>query len=1078
MTNPLGDAEDRSDAVAEAGPGGGAEAMAGKARPKRVPLSSMQQGLWFLAELEGPSATYNLPFAWRIEGRLEVASLTAALGDVVGRHEALRTVFPVVDGQSHQHVLAPGEAVPELVVALAAEESLPGLLARAAGHAFDLTRELPVRAWLFSVSAQDHVLVLLTHHIASDGWSMGVLMRDLGEAYRSRVMGRAPGWPELPMQYADYALWHQELLGSDQETGSVLSDQLAYWTTALAGLPEQLELPFDRPRAAVASHRGAVTRVELDPSLHRRLLELARRCQVTLFMVLQAGLAVLLARSGAGNDIPIGTPVAGRGHRAVRDLVGLFVNTLVLRVDLAGDPSFTELLGRVKAADLSAYACSAVPFGRLVEELNPARSAAYHPLFQVMLASADVADWPWEVEGLRMRREPLVAAAAQFDLTLTFRQRFAADDGPAGIHVVVEYAAELFDAATVQALVGRWLRLLDQVATDPARRVGELDLLSAAEFDQVVAGWNDTARPVPPALLPELVQQQAARIPDSTAVVFEGTRLSYADLNVAANRLARYLLPLGAGPERLVAVAMPRSAEMIVAVLGVLKSGSAYLPVDPGYPADRVAFMLADAEPAAVLTTAAARHVLPGGLRPVVLDDPAVEAAVGSLSAADLGPAERQGVLAPGNPAYLMYTSGSTGRPKGVVVEHAGVANLLAWERGEFAGGELARVLASTSLSFDVSVFEMFGPLASGGSIEVVENLLALADRPQDPWSGSMISAVPSALSQMLATSGVQVRAGTVALGGEAVTAQAVGVVKAALPGARVINVYGPTEVTVWATSWVMDRDAVRPPIGRPIWNVRAYVLDDRLRPVPPGIAGELYLAGNQLARGYLHQPALTAQRFVACPFGVGGQRMYRTGDLARWNARGELEYLSRVDEQVKLRGFRIELGEVEAVLAAQPGVSAAVVTVLEDRVGDQRLVGYVVPTAGSQVDPASVRAAAATVLPGYMVPAAVVLMEALPLSVNGKLDRRALRPPPDLSASAGRERLEPYSSREEPLCELFAQVLGIDRVGAEDSFFDLGGHSLLAAMLVARLDKQLGIKISLRNFLAAPSVRGVLAAA
>ena len=509
----------------------------------------------------------------------------------------------------------------------------------------------------------------------------------------------------------------------------------------------------------------------------------------------------------------------------------------------------------------------------------------------------------------------------------------------------------------------------------------------------------------------------------------------------------------------------------MVAVLAVLKAGAAYVPVDPAYPADRIAYMLGDARPVAVLTTVAAGRDLPGGVSQVAVDDPVTAASVSRLADGDLAAGERGGELSPSSPAYVIYTSGSTGRPKGVVIEHRSVAGLLSWARAEFTAEELSRVLASTSLSFDVSVFEIFTPLTAGGSIEIVPNLLALTS---GPWRGSMISAVPTALAHVLTSPGTTAHAPVVALCGEAVTGQVVAVIRAALPRAQIVNIYGPTETTVYTTTYTLDDPggaAGSPPIGRPLWNRGAFVLDERLELVPPGVAGELYLAGG-LARGYLNRPGLTAERFVACPFGAAGERMYRTGDLARWTVAGQLEYLGRVDDQVKIRGFRIELGEIEAVLAAQPGVAQAAVAVREDQPGDRRLAGYVVPAAGAELDPAVLRDAAARVLPGYMMPAAVMVLGALPLTANSKLDRRAL-PAPDYAAAAGTFQA-PATARERALCELFAQVLGIDQVGVEDSFFDLGGHSLLAAMLVARLMEQMGIKISLKGFMGNPTVRAI----
>jgi amino acid adenylation domain-containing protein len=1040
------------------GSGAARPALVRVPRPERVPLSFAQQRLWFLEQLHGPGTAYNLPFAWRLTGELDTGALVAALGDVIARHESLRTVFGADDGEPYQHVIPAGQAKVPVTVTAATAGELAGLLAAAARHEFDLATEMPVRAWLFALAGEEHVLVLLCHHIASDGWSEQVLMADLATAYAARREGRAPDWPDLPVQYADYTLWQRDLLGGDQDPGSVVSGQVGYWREQLAGLPEELVLPADRPRPAEPSRRGGVIRWQLaDPDLHGALAGLAREHQATVFMVVLAGLAAVLSRLGAGTDIPVGAPVAGRTDEALDDLVGFFVNTLVLRADLADDPGFAELVGRVRETVLAAQARQDVPFERLVEVLNPARSAARHPLFQVMLADEDVGAVDWQLPGLRITAEPVPDVAAKFDLTLAFRQDRDADSPAAGISASFEYAADLFDPATVQALAARLTRLLRQAARDPGRPLSTLDLLTPAERREL-AHWNDTAQVIPEVTLPELFEAQVARTPDAPAVVQAGVTISYAELNARANRLARLLIDRGAGPERLVAIAMPRSADLIVAVLAVLKSGAGYVPVDPAYPADRIGFLLADTRPVAVLTTVLAGQGLPGGTPRVALDDPEIVAALPRLPDGDLAGAERSGQLRPSSPAYVIYTSGSTGRPKGAVIEHRSLVNYLAATAEGYPSAARGALLHSP-VSFDLTVTALFAPLVSGGCVVVAD--LEGAEGAGGGGFG-LVKVTPSHLPLLGQVAGWAAE-GDLVVGGEALSGGMLREVRVRYPLVTVVNEYGPTEATVGCVRfWVRPGEELPAgvvPIGRPMGNTRAFVLDGGLGLVPPGVAGELYLAGAQLARGYLGRPGLTAERFVACPSGGPGQRMYRTGDLARWNGAGELEYLGRVDDQVKIRGFRIEPGEVEAVLAGLPGVAAAAVAVREDQPGDRRLAGYVVPAGGAVLDPAVLRAAAGRALPGYMVPAAVVVLEALPLTGNGKLDRRAL-PAPEYAAGGGRS---PATARERALCDVFAQVLGLDRVGAEDSFFDLGGHSLLATRLVSRVRAVLGVELAIR---------------
>ncbi|MEV0116656.1 amino acid adenylation domain-containing protein [Streptomyces sp. NPDC050844] len=1042
-------------------------------RPERMPLSFAQRRLWFLHRLEGPSATYNGAAALRISGALDADALRAALADVVERHEALRTVFPDVDGQPYQQVVAAAEARPTLSVEPVGDEAdLAAAVHRAIRHPFDLATELPLRACLFTLGKDEHVLVLTIHHIAGDGWSMGPLARDLSAAYAARRGGHAPAWTPLPVQYADYTLWQQELLGDESDPESLLAAQVGYWRAALAGLPERLELPTDRPYPEQAGYEGGTVPVRVDPELHRALIALARSRQTTVFMVLQAALGVLLHRLGAGVDIPIGTPVAGRGEEELDDLVGFFVNTLVLRTDLSGDPTFAELLDRVRETDLNAYSHQDIPFESLVETLNPARSLAHHPLFQVMLAFNSNPRGELTFAGAKAVPQEVRTGAARMDLTLNVAERHADDGTPDGIAGSVAYRTDLFDPGTVTALVERLLRVLHAVADDPGVRVTSVDVLSDGERHRLLEEWNDTATPVPSGTVPELFRAQALATPDATALIADGAPTSYAELDARAEQLARLLIEQGAGPERTVVLALPRSPELVVALLAVLKAGAAYLPIDTGYPVDRIRFMVRDARPALVLTHSGTGALWDEGTVTVCLDDPAVRERLAGLDAT--GPLTAPD---PDHPAYVIYTSGSTGVPKGVAVPHSGVVNRLRWMQSEYGLGADDRVLQKTPAGFDVSVWEFFWPLLHGATL-----VLAKPEGHRDArYLAELVAAegvttahfVPSMLDAFLNAPAARgcVSLRQVFCSGEALPAHLVTRFRSLLP-ARLHNLYGPTEATVDVTFHPCDADGDVhdvPPIGRPIANTRVYVLDAALVPVAPGVAGELYLAGAGLARGYVNRPGLTAERFVADPHGAPGARMYRTGDLACWNADGTLRYLGRTDDQVKLRGFRIELGEVQAALADCADVASAAVVIREDRPGDQRIVGYAVPRDGAVIDQRELRRELGLRLPEHMVPTAVVTLAELPLTPNGKLDRKAL-PTPDHTGAAAPARA-PRDDREKALAGLFAEVLGLETVGIDDNFFDLGGHSLLATRLIGRIRTVIGAEVDLRTVFTRPTV-------
>ena len=1077
-------------------------ALAPRPRPDLLPLSHAQRRLWFLGQLQGPNALYNVPLAVRLTGPLNRAALAAALRHLAVRHEALRTVIRTVDGHPYQHVAPIGvldsaDPLPTVVEAGGMDEAeLAAAVAAAAQRPFDLSVDLPMRAWLFALNADAHILLLVLHHIAADGWSLGPLARDVAAAYEAGLEGAEPSWAPLPVQYADYALWQRELLGTEADRESVLSRQLEYWRSALAGLPAELVLPTDRPRPMTAGHEAGVVEFAVPAQVHGKLAALARAQEVTAFMVLQAAIAVLLSRLGAGTDIPIGAAIAGRTDAALDDLVGFFVNTLVLRTDLSGAPSFTEVLSRARATSLAAFAHQDLPFERLVEDLAPARSMARHPLFQVMLTLANNSRAVVDLPGLDAQVIDASRMTARFDLSFTIGERSEPDGSPGGLHGLLIYARDLFDADTAESIATRFVRVLTELVRDPAARVDRIDVLDDVERRRITVEWNDTARPVPSALLPELLERQAAATPEASAVIGRDGRLSYAELNAHADRLARLLVARGARPESLVAVVMDSGVQLVAALLAVLKSGAAYLPIDPGYPAERIAYMITDARPLLVLTQREIRRVLDaasagdriGALAAadvIAVDDERIVADLEAPGEADFGASGRRSVLLPAHPAYVIYTSGSTGRPKGVVISHEALSNYLA--RCAVAYPELSgSTLLHASISFDAGVTCLYGALTTGGTV-FVGALDEHVDELLDGASLSFLKATPSHLAYMDGLGGGEfVPTGRLMVGGEAAQAGALRTWRAAHPGVVLVNHYGPTETTVGCTDFVFDAEPAASgvaPIGRPMWNTRVYVLDDGLLPVPAGVSGELYVAGAQLARGYLSRAALSAERFVADPFGPAGGRMYRTGDVVRWRRDGALEYVGRADDQVKIRGYRVELGEIEAALAGHPSVARSVAVARADAAGDQGLIiGYVVAAPGGAdrgegagIDIAELRAHVRSLLPDYMVPAAIMVLPELPRTVNGKLDRKAL-PPPEFVAPAVAYRA-PSTDRERALCEAFAEVLGVEEVGVDADFFALGGHSLLAVSLVEKLRRR-GVEVGVRALFSAPTPLGLAASA
>ncbi len=1039
----------------------------GLPRPETIPLSFAQLRLWFVNRLEGTAATYNAPFAFHLVGELNSMALQSALHDVMERHESLRTIFPDDLGTPRQHILDVRSARDCLHLRSrpVSEAQLPEALRQMAGQGFDLSRELPMRAQLFVINERRHVLLLVVHHIAGDGWSSHPLVKDLARAYAARCADEEPQFPALPVQYADYALWQRQVLGAQSDQQSLLSQQLAFWKRTLQGLPEQLRLPTDHPRPAVATGRGGSFTLRLGPDLHQRLLLVARDYQVTLFMVLQAGLVALLTRLGAGTDIVLGSVMAGRNDAALENLVGFFVNAVVLRTDASGDPTFVELLGRVRALDLDAYAHQDLPFERLVEELNPVRSLGQHPLFQVMLAFQNIPETELELPGLEVSYLPIDLGLAKFDLSFNLSERRAADGAAEGVDGVVEYSADLFERATVQTLAARWMHVLAAVAAEPALPISRIDLLSLDERQRLLE-WQGRERTYAcDGGVHELFEAQVRRTPQAVALRCGEQVLSYAQLNAQANRVAHCLRSQGVGAQTRVAICVERGVELVIGLLGILKSGAAYVPLDPAYPRERLAYLLEDAAAQVLLTQARLKeHMsLSAATSCLALDD---EHAFEAYSAQDLALDSDGRDL-----AYVIYTSGSSGLPKGVMVEHRQLLNLIGWHREAFQLQAGQRCSSVASPAFDAAGWEIWPVLCAGAEL-----WLPPAQQSADPqallewWHRAPleVSFLPTPIAELAFSAGmIPATLRTLLVGGDRLRQ---------LPVApwpfTLVNNYGPTEATVVATSG--DIDEVRH-IGRPIGNARIYLLDAQQRLAPVGVTAELYIGGAQVARGYWNRPALTAERFVADPFtNEAGARMYRTGDLARWRADGTLEYVGRNDDQVKVRGYRIELGEIETHLKAHARVQDAVVMVRTEVGSEPRLVAYYLSRDGAAVniDASELRQHLATRLPEYMLPSAFVAMAAWPLTTHGKLDRQRL-PAPGAQSYAARGYEAPLGEVETTLAQIWSEVLALPQVGRHDNFFELGGDSIVSIQLVSRA-RRAGLRVTPRDVFQHPTLRGL----
>jgi amino acid adenylation domain-containing protein len=1030
-------------------------------RTHPLPLSFAQQRLWFLDQLIPDSPLYHIPAAVALDGKLDMAALEFALSELVARHESLRTRFVNAGSDPVQIIMPPSPVqlpVHDLSGVEDAQPQLDQLIRDSARMPFDLALGPPVRFSLVRLAAERHVLLLTFHHIAADGWSVNVLIEDLQDFYRSHLEQVAPARPELPIQYADFAVWQREWLQSHGQA------QLEYWKDRLVGSLPILDVRTDHPRPPQRSWQGNRIERKLPDTLSMDLAQLSRRNQVTLFMTLLAVWKVLLSRYSSQSDILVGTPIANRTRPEIEGLIGFFVNTLVLRTDLSDDPTFLQLLDRVREVCLGAYAHQDLPFEQVVEAVQPERNNGQHPLFQVMFLLRAEPATPPALPGLAISVVDPGSGVAKFDLTLEF-----ATSGNS-LQAAIEYSTELFEASTIERMLDHLANLMHSIASNPGQHLSELNMLSDAERQQLLVDFNATTAEYPADhLIHQLFEEHAAAHPEATALVYEDEVLSYAELNRRANRLAHLLLSMGITPGDRVAISVERSLAMVVGLLGVLKAGGAYVPLDPSYPADRLAHMLNDSAPVALLTQTALAPGLPKNI-PVVLLDGEIS---GMGHQPETNPDPHALGLTPEHVAYVIYTSGSTGLPKGVMNRHGGVCNLATAQRSVFNVQAGSRVLQFASFSFDSSVWEMLA-LCNGAALCLGprESLL-----PGEPLlrtlrrHGVTHVTLPSSA---LAAFGDNVEFGSMSmvLAGEALPPA---LARRWADRLRLFNGYGPTETTVCATMYrCTSNEQGSVPIGGPIANTKIYILDTHRQPVPVGVAGEIYIGGVGVARGYLNRPELTAERFIADPYSANPDaRLYKTGDLGCWLPDGNIEYLGRNDHQVKIRGFRVELGEIETRLAACDGVREAVVIAREDIPGDKRLVAYVVFHEGAEVEPGVLRAQLSVALPEYMMPGAFVSLPALPLTPNGKVDRRAL-PAPDSSSLVTRPYEAPRNTLEKVLSGIWSELLGVNTVGIHDNFFELGGHSLLATQVVSRIRETFQMELPLRVLFETPTVAGL----
>lgn len=1031
-----------------------------QARKDRVPPSFAQERLWFLNQLEPDSPAYNIVRAVRLSGPLDSAALEQSLNELVRRHETLRTTFSLEEGRPVQVIN------PELTLQLQLldlrslaeterESQAQRLCRERAFKTFDLTRGPLFRATLLCLGKREHILLLTMHHIVSDGWSMGILMREISALYQALAQGAPSPLPELPIQYADYALWQRQRL-----RGDTLEAQLTYWKQQLAGAPQVLELPTDHPRPPRQTYEGAMRSVTLSTALTLRLKALCQEESVTLFMTALAAFQILLYRYTGQVDIVVGSPIANRTRAELEGLVGFFVNTLILRTDLSGNPTFRELLGRVRDICLGAYAHQDLPFEQLVEALQPDRDSDHNPLFQTMLVYQNTPAQSLELPGLHANSMDIGIEAAQFDLTLLLTGQ---EDE---LQARMAYRTDLFGAPTIARMLGHFRTLLEDIVADPNQRIAQLRLLTRAEKQKLLVTWNNTQVDFGPDLcVHQLFERQVEQRPNALAVVAQDQQLCYCQLNRRANQMAHYLRGLGAGPEMPIGLFLKRSVERVVALLGILKAGAAFVTLDPAHPRQHLVLKVEDAEMSFIITTEALRERLPDSTARLICMD-ADQTTIHRESGQN-----PESAATSANLAYMVYTSGSTGRPKGVMIEHKALTNfLLAWYQYCKMGPHTHR-LDNTSLSYDVWVASITIPLCCGGVLQLAPDEVLLPGpeliRFLEDTGVSQFTLVPSAFRLLPEAALPDLR--LVITGGEVVTAD---LVERWAPGRTFLNGYGPTEATINTTVYPCTAGEETPSIGRPMANMQVYLLDAQLQPVPIGIPGELCIGGVGLARGYLNQPGLTADKFIPNPFGTEpGSRLYKTGDLARYRPDGNIDFLGRIDHQVKIRGSRIELEEIEAVLSQHPAVQPCVVSVSRDAQGAACLTAYVVPSQEHPPKPGELRRFLREKLPEQMVPSEIVLLDALPLTPSGKVDRNALPMLDWRRADAVQSYESPRTPVEETIAGIWAQTLGVDRAGIHDNFFDLGGHSLLATQVVAQIRDRLHVEVPLRVIFDSPTV-------